>query len=103
MLERCLDAYDAGTLDANRPALDDTNGTPYAARIQVRVEKSRLPVRAGDRALRAMIPLRWARDFDGEHVLLTSAQRVRHLERALHERSLGRAEVLAVEPHVAVV
>ncbi len=103
LFERSLDAYRSGTRNTHRSALDQSNRSPDAAGIHVRIQKRRLPVRARDRPLRAAVVLRRARHLDGKNVLVTGAQRVRNLERVRHERTLGRAEVLAVEPHVAVV
>ena len=90
-------------VDAHRARRREPDRSPDPARVQRAVEHRRLPVAAGDRALRGAVALRRARDLDREHVLVALAQRFGDLERVPGEVALGRAEVLAVEPHVAVV
>ena len=98
-----VDAEHAGAIDAHRPRRREPDRPPDPARVQRAVEHRRLPVAARDRSLRAPVALRRARDLDREHVVVALAQPFGDLERVPREITLGRPEVLAVEPRVAVV
>ena len=90
--------------DPDRTGIRDAHRPPQPAGIAIAVEEWRLPIRTGDRALRSVVVLRWRmrlRSRAGARRAPRSASVISNVCRA--NVSFGRAEVFAVEPHVAVV
>ena len=98
-----LGAQHAQRRDAHPSGLDDADRTPRAAGVERGIGRIPVPEHAGHRPLGGAVTLRRARDLQREHVFARGAQRIGDLERVRDEVSLSGAEVLAVEPDVAVV
>ena len=88
--------------DPHRTRVAHPDRPPDPARVPVGIEVVPVPEDAGDRALRGPVGLARARDLDREDVRLVAGV-ARDLERVGEEVALGRAEVVAVAPHVAEV
>ena len=96
-------AQDPQDRNSDFTAIDDAHGSPDATRVELGIEHHRLPEHSRDRALGRAVGLRRGCHLDPEDMVTAVSQRIRHLERVREEVTLGRAEVTAVEPDVAVV